>query len=588
MSETINSRLYARGYGSGSGRYAPQKHTAPKCAPVCADCGLLECLCRPRFFAGQLLTEQDLNRLDGYIRAKNRLHTLQVHGFGVVNGLEVRCEPCGSGVVVTTGYAVSPCGDDIIVCCDTSVDVCALVKKCQPADDTCRPYAGAAAHDCTDLIEDWMLAIRYAEKPARGVAALRMGPTCSCGASPGTCSCGQTKASSGCGKNSANCSCGGRKSSCGCGQAAASCSCEHANTAKPRSAVAECEPTVICEGYSFDVFPLPEPRKPDSQDDVQITGPLWERFMCCLEPLADIVPSMPAEPNAQSFAQEPQAWNLWCCRTKEALIAYFSDGPESDCTIVEKLMQWPCPDPDDQGFASAMEAALAKLAYLLLEAIYVCFCHALLPPAPCGTTEDRIPLAVVRVRKRDCKVISVCNFTPLRKTMLTFPTLEYWLSWIPWWGTLSDLIHQLCCTPLLARDQLGETAATMDARRRDTAFARANPTPSAGTVSRNDTFAALLKSGLARGAGPMDPKDLVGGLLGVDLGGKHPLSKEERANAPQFLLLNQVLRPVATSVLGGVPLDTIRGVAASAQETQAMKERIEKLEETVAKLQRRR
>src|SRR5262249_50319348 len=115
MLDNMNPRLYARGYGT---RSAPstvvtpgQKPQSRNCPPPC-ECGLLECLCRPRFFAGQLLTEQDLNRLDAYIRAKNRLHTLQLHGFGVVNGLEVRCEPCGDGVVVTTGYAISPCGDD--------------------------------------------------------------------------------------------------------------------------------------------------------------------------------------------------------------------------------------------------------------------------------------------------------------------------------------------------------------------------------------------------------------------------------------------------------------------------------------------
>ena len=46
--------------------------TTDPCAP-CPECGGLECLCRPRFFAGQLLTEADLNRLDHYIVAKNRL-----------------------------------------------------------------------------------------------------------------------------------------------------------------------------------------------------------------------------------------------------------------------------------------------------------------------------------------------------------------------------------------------------------------------------------------------------------------------------------------------------------------------------------
>ena len=60
----------------------------------CPACGGLQCLCRPRFFAGQLLTEEDLNRLDHYIVEKNKLHNRYLHGWGVVCGLEVVCHPC--------------------------------------------------------------------------------------------------------------------------------------------------------------------------------------------------------------------------------------------------------------------------------------------------------------------------------------------------------------------------------------------------------------------------------------------------------------------------------------------------------------
>src|SRR5215471_12489321 len=112
-----------------------------------------------------------------------------------------------------------------------------------------------------------MLAIRYSETPSRGVAALRMGPICSCGASPGTCSCG-SQGKSRCGSGSTGCSCGTPKGTCGCGKAAASTS-----TAKPRNTVAECEPTVICEGYSFDVFPAPKPPS-DKRDRLKLEGPL--------------------------------------------------------------------------------------------------------------------------------------------------------------------------------------------------------------------------------------------------------------------------------------------------------------------------
>ena len=74
----------------------------------CPACGGLECLCRPRFFAGQLLTEEDLNRLDRYIVEKNKLHNRYLHGWGVVCGLEVICHPCEGQVTVTSGYALSP------------------------------------------------------------------------------------------------------------------------------------------------------------------------------------------------------------------------------------------------------------------------------------------------------------------------------------------------------------------------------------------------------------------------------------------------------------------------------------------------
>src|SRR4051794_3638913 len=89
---------------------APSPTACPPKEENCSTCGMLECLCRPRFFAGQVLTADDLNRLDYYIRGKHRLHNRQLHGWGVVNGLEVTCDACGSGtVVVGCGYALDPC-----------------------------------------------------------------------------------------------------------------------------------------------------------------------------------------------------------------------------------------------------------------------------------------------------------------------------------------------------------------------------------------------------------------------------------------------------------------------------------------------
>ncbi|MCK9564174.1 MAG: hypothetical protein M0R02_15790, partial [Bacteroidales bacterium] len=161
--------------------------------PCCPDCGALECLCRPRFFAGQLLSEQDLNRLDQYIRNKNRLHNRNQHGWGVVNGLLVVCDPCGD-IKVTQGYAVDPCGDDIVVCEDTRVNICELIRKCREPPPECQPFRQPANSNCDDLEEVWVLTIRYREWASRGVTALRGNscatPGCNCASAGNSCDCG--------------------------------------------------------------------------------------------------------------------------------------------------------------------------------------------------------------------------------------------------------------------------------------------------------------------------------------------------------------------------------------------------------------
>lgn len=636
MPDNYNARLLARGYGarrSGAATPTTSRSSTPSpetnCAPPCADCGQLACLCRPRFFAGQLLSEQDLNRLDAYIRAKNKLHTLQLNGWGVVNGLDVRCEPCDTGVVVGRGYAISPCGDDIIVCCDAPVDVCALIQKCLPPDNTCQPYRGAVAGGCEDMIEDWVLAIRYTETPARGVTALRFGASCSCGASGGSCSCGakRTSSSYGCktisGSGAKPCGCGaGSSGSCGCGVAAATTAMPTTSTtAKPRGASPECEPTVICEGYAWDVFRAP---LPPSTKRTALDGPLIERMRCCLQPLLDVVSQLPGKPGTDEFGINREKWQLWCCQTKGALIAYLSSGPESNCTLVEELLKFSCPDPTRDTFVSDMQLAFEVLLRILLDAVLACLCAALLPPAPYGTIDDRVPLAVVRVRKKDCRVVEVCNWTPLRKTVLSFPALEYWLSWIPLFGSLGDIIHRLCCTrtemrgppdpgggmmnPMAASRPPGATAAATDSwtafsHPRESAVLRANPTLSPEAAGDNQTFTTLITDALRRGTTPLDPVAIVGGLFGFDAGAKQTLSSTELANAPHFLLLNEVLRPIATSLANQHAADIQRGAVASAAaggestapgaastsgtgaETEALKARISALEQAIKHLQ---
>jgi hypothetical protein len=624
MATNFNPRLYARSYSYGTPAVGPRSNPGPcpdPCQPPpCADCGSLECFCRPRFFAGQLLTEKDLNRLDQYVRGKNRLHALQLFGAGVVNGLIVRCEPCGKGVTVGQGYAISPCGDDIVVCEDFVVDVCALIKKCQPVDPSCAPFQGATARGCEDIIEDWVLSIRYAESPARGVAALRMGPSCSCGATNGSCGCGPTSAGGGCrcgAKSTATCTCKGRSAgpangaTGGCGS----------TTTKPRVSPPECEPTAICEGYSFDVALLPNgtyvagkaaaatlsaAEAAAIKDAIRLRGPLWQQFECCFRPLADAIPALPDNPrDLGAFTKNADLWHLWSCQTKAVFVGYFSSGSTRLCTLAGRLAMCPVPDPTNDpnldNFAKQMSHMVAIFVHLYIEAMRDCLCTALLPPPPWGTNDDRIPLAIVRVRKKDCMVIDICNWTQLRPIVLTFPTIEYWLSISPWPLLPRDIVHKLCCggassraAPATSAPAPGVAGTTASASAGDfvnpyeAATLETNPTLSKKAMSADAIFGNMVADAVARGTTPLDPNDIVGSLFGVDLGGRHPLSAGETANVPQFVVLNEILRPVVNDVLSGLKTSgtttgTDAGAAGGAGSVSSLEARVAALEAVMSK-----
>lgn len=97
-------------------------------------CYDLECIVQPRFFCGQLLTDQDLTTLLNWSQAKFRLSHYH-DGWGVVCGLEVRCDPQNLGhVIVEPGYAVDCCGNDIIIYEPVMFD---LREACKHEEDPC-------------------------------------------------------------------------------------------------------------------------------------------------------------------------------------------------------------------------------------------------------------------------------------------------------------------------------------------------------------------------------------------------------------------------------------------------------------------
>ncbi|MGW5720007.1 hypothetical protein ACWEVP_27835 [Amycolatopsis sp. NPDC003865] len=121
---------------------------------------------RPRFFAGQLLTEDDLSLLTDYVAGKDRLHNRTLSGPGVVCGLEVSCDSCvGGTVLVHPGHALDCCGNDIVLSCKEKVDVQALVRELRVSSP------GVECGDpCDDGSRHFGLYVRYEETMADPVA----------------------------------------------------------------------------------------------------------------------------------------------------------------------------------------------------------------------------------------------------------------------------------------------------------------------------------------------------------------------------------------------------------------------------------
>ena len=259
-------------------RGLPDCRPAPVCdpRPVCPACGGLECLCRPRFFAGQLLTEDDLNRLDHYIVAKNRLHNRYLFGTGVACGLEVVCSVCDpTGARQRRGQArlraVARAATTSSCAGRRRSNVCDLINRCRPRRDDClQPARADAGDEPTRGDEDWVLAICYQEKPSRGITALR-GASCGCGRRGCGCGCG-----GGCGRVRRRQAAASGDASCGCGAAA------RAKTAKTGGA--EGGPDAAAMRAHARVRRLPFAVYKATKDDAAQAdrGALIKRFICCL------------------------------------------------------------------------------------------------------------------------------------------------------------------------------------------------------------------------------------------------------------------------------------------------------------------
>ncbi len=98
-------------------------------APTAREKTCLPCdipvFCRNNYYRGKLLTERDFTDEQRYGIDKMRLHTLSLHGWGVICGLIVKPHPhCPEKrLVVSTGLAVDDCGREIRLLRDDCVNL---------------------------------------------------------------------------------------------------------------------------------------------------------------------------------------------------------------------------------------------------------------------------------------------------------------------------------------------------------------------------------------------------------------------------------------------------------------------------------
>ena len=136
---------------------------------------------RPRFFARQLVTPDDLTLGQDYFRNKLRRINRYLHGWGVVCGARVTDSKKTWKVVVTPGYILGPYGDEIVIeraiCFDLRTP-CLTVTSGDPCDDIVDPLCGDQFSDVDRAAKPFYVAVRYKEIPSRPVRVQPVGCGC--------------------------------------------------------------------------------------------------------------------------------------------------------------------------------------------------------------------------------------------------------------------------------------------------------------------------------------------------------------------------------------------------------------------------
>lgn len=142
---------------------------------------------RPRYYARQLITADDMTLEQDYFRSRLRLHNRMLHGWGIVCGAEVeklanpdnKTEFLSWKVVIKPGYILSPYGDEIVIDCVREFDlreeslISVTGEACVEESD---PWCSEVRE--TRNLGPLSLAIRYKEVMTRPVRVQPSGCGC--------------------------------------------------------------------------------------------------------------------------------------------------------------------------------------------------------------------------------------------------------------------------------------------------------------------------------------------------------------------------------------------------------------------------
>jgi hypothetical protein len=390
-------------------------------AAHCAACGntgatgsaMPEPPMRPRFFAGQSLTEAELNSAQAYQLAKNRLHNRYLHGVGVVCGLQLACVADRGSVRLHPGYALDPCGNDLVLTAARALSLTSMIAACRDAEDQACAQPWRPAPVAGDEPERWCLTMAYLEQPTRARTVLttgRAGKSCGCGCQ------------------------GAVKMACGCGSTATP-----QKTVPPydQSVPAGCEPTRIAEGVRFDVCRAPDGPCQDAFCDPQAT--LAGRIVAAFGEYRRILRGhlSPAEGDVLLRAGfsaetpfEPGLIHAAYRHLRDAILDLERRQPfpvtgDPSLALDAVVLDPPGGDPDQ--YRQKARVVLQRLEAALVQSFTDRVAGLLLPPCPPEPCTDRIVLGCVTVAAG--KIVRIC--TACRTDAGAFPAQGYRLSVLP-------------------------------------------------------------------------------------------------------------------------------------------------------------